>query len=147
MYYITHDIGLYCLNTGPLTNMKFGGTGGWLPRYGETNGMFGKQHSTETKNKISKSKSGKKFPPEYGQKISKTMKQKPKSYYIKSLNAMKMANCKKIIQENILGIITEYDSIKNASIETGIPRTSISAVLCGRLEFTKDKSKWFYKSV
>lgn len=43
------------------------------PLFGEENGMFGKHHSEETKNKISKSHSGRKISQETKDKISKTI--------------------------------------------------------------------------
>ena len=112
---------------------------------GKNNPMFGRKHTKEAIQSIKDKKTGVKMKKEVKRKISKWLKNQPLSFYEKSISFMAKANKKKIKQ-----IINEkeilYNSIKEASENTRIPRTSISAVLCKRLLTTKDKSKWEYVS-
>ena len=127
-----------------------------IKRYGEENPFFGKHHSEEAKNKIRAAHLGHKDSdetrqkksaatkgennPRYGQCITDETRQKisqalcgketwmkGKSHTDETKYKMSMAKFKKVIQYDLNGnIITEFISVKEASMQTGIDKSCIA---------------------
>lgn len=97
---------------------------------GENHPMYGKHHTEETKQKISKIHKGYHHTEESKQKISKGNKGK---------------NNKPILQYTLSNdLVREWESTTTASKKLGISITSINNALKGRSE-TAGNYKWFYK--
>lgn len=126
------------------------------------NSLMGKIVTEETRRKISESNKGKPKSESHKQKMSQSAKKrKPISEETRqklshiSKNRIRTKEwCQKISNSNktpILqydlshNVISEYDSVKDASIKTGIIRTSISNVLNGKSK-TAGGFIWEYKS-
>ena len=97
------------------------------PLFGERNGMYGKHHSEETKQKISESKKGTLLSEGVKQKISQTLKEKhPRSKKVLCIETGEI-----------------YPSARQAAEAIGVPHTCISRVCNGQRK-TSGGYHWKY---
>lgn len=113
---------------------------------GENHPMYGKHHSNETKQKISKSKIGKKHPISEETRIKISSALKGREMKKEWIDKMAESHKKSILQYSVDNkFIKKWNSIKDIEDELGIAHQSIVACCKGRIK-TSHNYIWKYAS-
>lgn len=113
---------------------------------GEKNGFYGKQHTEETKNKISKKKKGIKLSEEHKKRISEGIKGENNPFYGKSWKDYDYApRSIGIIIILPSGLILEYDSLIDAEKELGVDRHTLSKLMKTGESYKTHYKKYKYR--
>lgn len=152
--YLINIIGRRDLNRGPLSNLTNGGelnigckrTKEQLEKMKIAS--TGRRHTEETKIKISKVHKNRIFSEQQKLNISKALKGRKNPHSKNNLNKAIIKNLKKVemIDKNNT-IIKTYNSIKEASLDTGISTHIIGRMASGYTKNLKSVYKWRYSNV
>lgn len=104
-------------------------------KVGEKNNFYGKQHTAETKRKISRANKGRKHTEETKRKMAETLKGKFLNRPDQSIP---------ILHYKTNGGVDRYPSIREAARQTKLPKTSIRR-WCNKERILKDGSVWKYE--